>query len=538
MPRGLAPVDVLGAAAGAGRARPGRSSAGRAPNLVTPSLSWLSITYGGSDAPRPACTARSWARSLTTATLSRSTSSRSGPVTSCIHPLPYGRADPQGPVDAQRLAGPGCPSAGTRPGWCARPGSRRTARPAAAALAGRRSRSMIRSHSSRFCSRACLDPAERQRGGPLRVLHRHGGDVAAGQVLRGRDGDVVDVAQARSARPARAASGRRRRCAPSRPGPGRPAPGRWGRCRARRRPAPGSARAGSPITVSMDRSGRRRAGRSGRRRGRTHVGEHVSAALLAERAPRHQALRAAAEGRGRSSGWPRRLRAPAPRRPPRPRCARIARSTERRCPRPRRPARGCRRAPPAATAAVRPGSTLRQPPTGGRGQQVLARRPTAASPPSTPPATSSRPRQGRRRGWPVAPSSGGDPAAAVDDEGDGQSQRHGDRQRAPPARRRPAGRRGRAARPARPRGSPPRPRSMAVAPSGLAHRSRAPSPRPGATGRNRRSARPDRDGGQVGGERQRSRCRVAGSPHRAAPGARASSAAAAWRASWVPRASR
>ena len=60
---------------------------------------------------------------------------------------------------------------------------------------------------------------------------------------------------------------------------------------------------------------------------------------------------------------------------------------------------------------------------------------------------------------------------------------------------------------------------------------------PGCDGRSRRSASP---AGTAAASITRAsvRCRLAGSPHRAAAGTRASSAATAWKASWVPRASR
>ena len=102
-----------------------------------------------------------------------------------VHPPAAVRgADPQCPVDAQRLRTQGAPVqedvlAGVRAEALAEQHD-----PRAAAPAGRGAAARIRSHSSRFCSRASLTLPSDSGDGPLRVLQRHGRDVAPGQVLR------------------------------------------------------------------------------------------------------------------------------------------------------------------------------------------------------------------------------------------------------------------------------------------------------------------------------------------------------------------
>ena len=108
----------------------------------------------GRGAPRSSPRASSWSMSLTTATLS-AVDVEALPAGDLVHPLAAVRgADPQRPVDAEGLQAQGAPVqedvlARVRPEALAEEDDPR------AAPSCRRSRSRMRSHSSRFCSRAC-----------------------------------------------------------------------------------------------------------------------------------------------------------------------------------------------------------------------------------------------------------------------------------------------------------------------------------------------------------------------------------------------
>ena len=165
-------------------------------------------------------------------------------------------------------------------------------------------------------------------------------------------------------------------------------------------------RGGSPITVSMDRSGSP-AGRSAR--GRAHVGEHVPAALLAQRGPGHQAAGAPLG----SAGAPQALVAP-DHRPSASAAgldARIARVHSAEAP----AAEQRRRAPCAASLHTGPpGSAASRRGPAARGQGVLAvrggsqtldpqgdeapTRPEWRPPPSASPPSAQVDRATRRRG--------------------------------------------------------------------------------------------------------------------------------------------
>ena len=244
MPRGLAPATC----SGGGRSRSSHAGAVTSrsgPNLVTPSLSWLTRTYRTRDR-RSAPSCSSWPKSLTTAIRSRSTSSRSARGDLVHPPAAVRRADPQGPVDAQRLRAERAPVQED-------------------VLAGVRAQALAEEHYPRPRSgpvpQALQDPqpqqpvlfarvlhlAQRQRRRPLRVLHRHGGDVAPREVLGRRDRDVVDVAGAggRDQHDQRTVE----RAGPLHLGQRQvhPLARWWPRCPGRRRPAPAWPRAGSPM---------------------------------------------------------------------------------------------------------------------------------------------------------------------------------------------------------------------------------------------------------------------------------------------------
>ena len=114
-----------------------------------------------------------------------------------VHPLAaVRRADPQGPVDAQRLQTQGAPVqedvlAGVRTEALAEEDD-----PRAAALAVRLQPLEDAQPQQPVLLAGLPHPPERQRRGPPRVLHRHRRHVATGQVLGRRERDVVDVAQA------------------------------------------------------------------------------------------------------------------------------------------------------------------------------------------------------------------------------------------------------------------------------------------------------------------------------------------------------
>ena len=229
---------------------------------------------------------------------------------------------------------------------------------------------------------------------------------------------------------------------------------------------------------------------------------------------------------------PRRRRTRAPRRPRRPRC--------RASPASQTVVAVTATSPRVAACVTRrhscgpPGSTRRAAAPAAAASGARHRR-RAASPPSTPAATSSERASGGVAAGSVRVVVGGHPTTAVDDEGDGQPQRHRHRQPRHPA----AGiqpvvegrsptRAASSVRAATPVDAVRQPVWRPTARHGLAR----------AVGQRAPEGEPQRHRGEVGSERRAPAPGSPGRDQRAAHGARASSAATAWRASWVPSASR